>query len=184
MTELFIKNMVCHHCKEAAERLLRDMGYSDTEVTLGKATIAEELSAEEIEKIGRALKEIGLELLTDPESRLVEKAKLLVIRHIREEGHNHNLSECLSRHLNVSYDTVSRVFSQKEGRTLEKYHIAQKVERVKELLQGGEHTLEEIADMAGYSSAAHLSRQFKVVTGMSPTRFIQTSGTRKPLNEI
>jgi AraC-like DNA-binding protein len=67
---------------------------------------------------------------------------------------------------------------------LEKYHIAQKVERVKELLQGGEHTLEEIADMAGYSSAAHLSRQFKVVTGMSPTRFIQTSGTRKPLNEI
>ena len=184
MTELFIKNMVCHHCKEAAERLLRDMGYSDTEVTLGKATIAEELSAEEIAKIGRALNEIGLELLTDPESRLVEKAKLLVIRHVREEGHNHNLSECLSRHLNVSYDTVSRVFSQKEGRTLEKYHIAQKVERVKELLQHNEYTLSEIADMVDYSSAAHLSRQFKSVTGMTPTEYLKGPRERIDLSQI
>lgn len=184
MTELFIKNMVCHHCKEAAERLLREMGFSNPEVSLGKATIDEELSADDIEKIGRALKENGLELLTDPESRLVERAKQLIIRHIREEGHKHNLSECLSRNLNVSYDTVSRVFSQKEGRTLEKYHIAQKVERVKELLQHNEYTLSEIADMVDYSSAAHLSRQFKSVTGMTPTEYLKGPRERIDLSQI
>uniref|UniRef100_UPI00272ABCDB helix-turn-helix domain-containing protein n=1 Tax=uncultured Duncaniella sp. TaxID=2768039 RepID=UPI00272ABCDB len=106
------------------------------------------------------------------------------ICHIREEGHNHNLSECLSRHLNVSYDTVSRVFSQKEGRTLEKYHIAQKVERVKELLQHNEYTLSEIADMVDYSSAAHLSRQFKSVTGMTPTEYLKGPRERIDLSQI
>ena len=109
------------------------------------------------------------------------------MRHIREEeggGHSHNLSECIERNLNVSYDTVSRIFSQREGRTLEKYHIAQKIERVKELLQHDQYTLSEIADMVDYSSVAHLSRQFKSVTGMTPTEYLRGPRERKDLNNI
>ena len=84
----------------------------------------------------------------------------------------------------MSFDTISRMFSQLEGRTIEKYHIAQKVERVKELLAYGGRTLEEIADITGYSSASHLSRQFKAVTGLTPTQFVSTRGKRTPLDKV
>lgn len=152
---------------------------------LGKATVAGTLSSKQRESLESSLKELGFELLTDPETQLVERAKHLVMRHVREEeGHHHNLSECIERNLNVSYDTVSRIFSQREGRTLEKYHIAQKIERVKELLQHDEYTLSEIAYMVDYSSVAHLSRQFKSVTGMTPTEYLRGPRERKDLNEI
>ncbi|MBD5300451.1 MAG: helix-turn-helix domain-containing protein [Duncaniella sp.] len=187
MTELLIKNMVCQHCKQAVRRLLGEMGFSEINVELGKAAISEALSDERRKELEEALNEQGFELLTDPETQLIEKAKHLIMRHIREEeggGHSHNLSECIERNLNVSYDTVSRIFSQREGRTLEKYHIAQKIERVKELLQHDQYTLSEIADMVDYSSVAHLSRQFKSVTGMTPTEYLRGPRERKDLNNI
>lgn len=184
MTELLIKNMVCQHCKQAVQNHLSDLGYTGIKVELGKAVVAEDLDKRHLEDLDKSLRELGFELLTDPETRLIERAKHLVMRHIREEGHHHNLSECIERNLNVSYDTVSRIFSQREGRTLEKYHIAQKIERVKELLQHDEYTLSEIAYMLDYSSVAHLSRQFKSVTGMTPTEYLRGPRERKDLNEI
>lgn len=185
MTELLIKNMVCQHCVNAVRNLLEGRGYEVVGMELGKATVAGNLDEATLDNIGTALKELGFELLKDPESRLVEQAKILVLHHIREEKDRpHNLSACIEKKLNVSYDTVSRIFSQKEGRTLEKYHIAQKIERVKELLQHGEYTLSEIADMVDYSSVAHLSRQFKTVTGMTPTEYLRSPRKRKGLNEV
>ncbi|WP_290146024.1 AraC family transcriptional regulator, partial [uncultured Duncaniella sp.] len=154
-------------------------------VELGKAVISENIDSRQLEELDQSLRELGFELLTDPETRLIERTKHLVMRHIREEeGHHHNLSDCIERNLNVSYDTVSRIFSQREGRTLEKYHIAQKIERVKELLQHDEYTLSEIAYMVDYSSVAHLSRQFKSVTGMTPTEYLRGPRERKDLNDI
>ncbi|MDE5672636.1 MAG: AraC family transcriptional regulator [Duncaniella sp.] len=164
---------------------LSDLGYTGIKVELGKAVVAETLDKSQLEELDRSLRGLGFELLTDPETQLIERAKHLVMRHIREEeGHHHNLSDCIERNLNVSYDTVSRIFSQREGRTLEKYHIAQKIERVKELLQHDEYTLSEIAYMVDYSSVAHLSRQFKSVTGMTPTEYLRGPRERKDLNEI
>ncbi|MDE5960521.1 MAG: AraC family transcriptional regulator [Duncaniella sp.] len=164
---------------------LSDLGYTGIKVELGKAVVAETLDKSQLEELDQSLRGLGFELLTDPETQLIERAKHLVMRHIREEeGHHHNLSDCIERNLNVSYDTVSRIFSQREGRTLEKYHIAQKIERVKELLQHDEYTLSEIAYMVDYSSVAHLSRQFKSVTGMTPTEYLRGPRERKDLNEI
>ncbi|MDE5916469.1 MAG: AraC family transcriptional regulator [Duncaniella sp.] len=164
---------------------LSDLGYTGVKVELGKAVVAETLDKSQLEELDQSLRGLGFELLTDPETQLIERAKHLVMRHIREEeGHHHNLSDCIERNLNVSYDTVSRIFSQREGRTLEKYHIAQKIERVKELLQHDEYTLSEIAYMVDYSSVAHLSRQFKSVTGMTPTEYLRGPRERKDLNEI
>lgn len=185
MTELLIKNMVCQHCRQAVEKHLSDLGYTIIKVELGKAVIAENIDSRQLEVLDQSLRELGFELLTDPETRLIERTKHLVMRHIREEeGHHHNLSDCIERNLHVSYDTVSRIFSQREGRTLEKYHIAQKIERVKELLQHDEYTLSEIAYMVDYSSVAHLSRQFKSVTGMTPTEYLRGPRERKDLNDI
>ncbi|MDE6135803.1 MAG: AraC family transcriptional regulator, partial [Muribaculaceae bacterium] len=95
------------------------------------------------------------------------------------------LSACIEEHLGQSYDTLSRLFSQREGRTIEKYHIALKIDYVKELLSLRNMTLAEIADMTGYSGAAHLSRQFKAVTGMTPGEYVRNASfARTPLTEL
>lgn len=95
-----------------------------------------------------------------------------------------NLSEYLSERLHTEYGTLSSLFSETQGITIEKYFIAQKIERVKELLMYDELTLSQIADELGYSSVAHLSSQFKQVAGITPTRFKQTHPGRKPLDRI
>ena len=95
-----------------------------------------------------------------------------------------NLSACLQDHLNTDYGTLSKIFSATEGRTIEKYSIAQRVEFAKELLSYGEMTISEVADRAGYSSVAHLSRQFKTQTGMTPSQFQKLRPERTPLNEV
>lgn len=185
MTELFIKNMVCRHCKAVVADILETLGFTNVEVKLGRASIAEDVSRECLGKLEILLRNEGFELVKDPDQQLVERVKLLVMNHVREErGMRHNLSLCVERKLNVSYDTVSRIFSQCEGRTLEKYHIAQKIERVKELMQYDEYTLSEIAYMVDYSSVAHLSRQFKAVVGMTPSEYLRGPRVRKGLNEI
>lgn len=120
---------------------------------------------------------------SDPRRQLLERVKDAVRNHVCTEAECRlKLSACMENQLGVSFDTVSRLFSQMEGRTIEKYHIEQKVERIKELLLEGSMTIAAIADKTGYSSAAHLSRQFKSVTGMTPTDFIKAraSWTEQP----
>lgn len=183
--EIIIKGMVCNHCIEAVERVLRTSGLTPVSVTLGRAEIKENLDDAALQMLDSLLENEGFSRIVDAESRLVDSIKRAVIDHVRRPGECRlNLSACLEKHLGVSYDTMSRVFSAHEGRTIEKYQMAQRVEWVKELLGYGQYTVSEIADMTGYSSTAHLSRQFKSLTGMTPTEYLNTSMPRKGLNEV
>lgn len=183
--EILIKGMVCQHCVEAVERVLHSAGLTSINVTLGRAEIKEHLDGAALQMLDKLLENEGFARILDTDSLLVENVKRAVIKHVRQPNECRlNLSACLEKHLGVSYDTMSRVFSSHEGRTLEKYQMAQRVEWVKELLGYGQYTISEIADMTGYSSTAHLSRQFKSVTGLTPTEYLRTSMERRGLNEV
>ena len=123
----------------------------------------------------------GFELLEAPRARLVEQIKDAVIRlvHYREAAPSANLSRYLSELLHKDYSTLSKAFSEETGTTIERYAIVQKIERVKELLTYDELTLNEIADRLGYSSAAYLSTQFKQITGLTPSAFKRSEGSKR-----
>lgn len=180
--------MLCRHCISAIEKILDELGVKDAEITLGRIVLPEEnINDFPFEHFDKLLQDNGFERIVDRNTRIVEKIKETIIRHVRIERHCPlNLSACLERHLdNITYDTASRIFSTQEGRTIEKYFIAQKIELVKELLGYNQMTLNEIADMTGYSSVSHLSRQFKDVTGLSPSQYLkQDIVSRLPLNEV
>lgn len=177
--------MVCHHCIEAVNRVLRSAGLTPTAITLGRAEINEQLDDSALRMLDRLLENDGFSRIVDAESRLVERTKRAVIDHVRQSHECRlNLSACLEKQLSIPYDTISRVFSSHEGRTLEKYQMAQRVEWVKELLGYGQMTISEIADSTGYSSVAHLSRQFKNITGLTPTEYLRSSMHRTGLNEV
>lgn len=185
--ELLIKNMVCRHCVEAVRNILSEQGLAPIRVELGRAEISSEsLTPPQLEALDRALGEAGFSRITDPEVGMVEQVKQAVMHHVRSEDECRlNLSECIERQLGVPYDAASRVFSRHEGRTVENYCTAQRIERVKELLEYGELTLSEIAWKTGFSSPAHMSRRFKEVTGLTPSSYRASHpGPRKPLTEI
>ncbi|MDE7125035.1 MAG: AraC family transcriptional regulator, partial [Muribaculaceae bacterium] len=153
---------------------------------IGRAEISEDdLSEKQLHDLDRALEALGFERVTDRRRMLAEQAKAAIRAHVRDENHCRlNLSACLSEQLHMGYDAVSRMFSQIEGVSIEKYHIAQRVEFVKELISYGELTLSEIADKAGYNSVSHLSRQFKDVTGVTTTQFMADGAHRTAINEL
>ena len=182
---LLIKNMVCRHCVAAVARVLDTLGIAYRKVEIGSVDLTAPLPPDSLGVLDAALAAEGFERLDDPSAALVERTKLAVLNHVRSAPDCHlKLSACIEEQLGVPFHTISRLFSRIEGRTIEKYHIAQKVERVKELLVYGNMSLDEIADAVGYSGTAHLSRQFKAVTGLTPTAFMRENPPRKPLNEV
>lgn len=182
--KLTIKNMVCNHCVAAVRAALADAGATVVDVELGRAEIAENLSDNELSDVARRLEASGFELITDPAKDIVETIKREIIMMVRSaEPPPKKLSEYLSDRLGRDYKSLSRIFSETEGRTIENYAILQKIERVKELLLDGQLTVSEIAWQTGYSSVAHLSRQFKDITAMTPSEF-RIGGHRLPLNEV
>lgn len=184
--DIYIRNMVCDRCIMVVRGLLRNMGIEPLQVELGKAVLPRRLSPREDALLGQSLQSLGFGLVEDRRSRLVEMTKAAVIELVHRENSalRLNLSDYLARRLGHDYDYISRAFSEEEGTTLESYFIAQKIERVKELLSYGEHSLAQIADMMNYSSAAHLSAQFRKVTGTTPTAFRNENGKRRPLDKI
>lgn len=182
---ILIKNMVCRHCITAVQSAFEKAGIPVDSIELGKALMPRRLSPDENSRLEEALHGLGFEIISGHEEAIVEAAKRAIMHHVRNESEcRFKLSSCIEKQLGLPYPNVSRIFSRLEGRTLEKYHIAQKVERVKELLQHNEYTLSEIADMVDYSSAAHLSRQFKSVTGMTPTEYLKGPRERIDLSQI
>ena len=184
---LYIKNMVCRRCVMAVEDLLERLGLHPVSIDLGSASIEEDITPEMKGRIAAELEKIGFELIDDRKSRLIEQIRSEVIRlvHYSGEGIRTNLSDYLSSKLNRDYGYLSKLFSEVSGTTIEKYFIAQKIERAKELLAYGELSLNEIADLLGYSSAAYLSAQFKSVTGLMPNYFRKGKrGMRKPLDKV
>lgn len=172
--KLTIKDMVCPRCEEAVTEILLTLGLTPVKVTLGHVEIAEELLDKSLKsKLASMLLLRGFELLDTPAEATIEAIKKAVVNHVRSPHECRlKLSGCLEEHLHSSYDTLSRLFSAKEGMTIEKYHVAQRVEWVKELMSRGNLTVSEIAHITGFSSLSHLSRQFKAVTGLTPTEYL------------
>lgn len=184
---LYIKNMVCSRCIDAVRNIAEKQGLPLRSVQLGEVELQQEISAEQVEALRQDLQQIGFELLDDGKKKLIEKIKNIIIGQVH---HNHGddrykLSDVLSAQLHKDYSYLSHLFSEVEGITIEKYLINQKIEKVKELLVYNEASLSEIAFDLGYSSVAHLSTQFKKVTGMTPSQF-KSLGTRnrKTLDQV
>lgn len=185
--KVYIKNMVCNRCIMVVKNELEKLGFNPLNVSLGEATLVQELTTEEIMKLNDSLTELGFQILDDRKSKIIEKIKNTIIKlvHYQENDSKTNLSSILSNKLHHDYNYLSNLFSEVEGTTIEKYFIAQKIEKVKELLVYDELTLSEIAFRLNYSSVAYLSNQFKKITGLTPSHFKQIREVkRKPLDEV
>lgn len=178
---LHIKNMVCDRCKMVVKSELEQLGLQLLSVELGtvetKNTIDESMKNE----ISRVLMSLGFELIDDKKSRVIEKIKALLIDLIQNKNAdlNQNLSSYIADNLNHDYSKLSNLFSEVEGISIEKYYINLKVEKAKELIMYDELSLSEIADLLNYSSVAHLSNQFKKITGFTPTHFKQIKEVKR-----
>ncbi|TCD14846.1 AraC family transcriptional regulator [Pedobacter psychrodurus] len=185
--KLHIKNMVCNRCKMVVKAELEKLGFKPLLVELGEVTLADNISADDKSKISENLIHFGFELLEDKKTQIAEQIKTTIINlvHYTNEQLKINLSAYLSEQLKLEYTNLSSIFSEIENQTIEKYFIAQKIEKAKEMLTYGELTLSEIAYQLNYSSVAHLSAQFKKVTGITPSVYKAASADRrKMLDEI
>jgi AraC-like DNA-binding protein len=179
--------MVCNRCIMVVRNELERHGYRVVNVKLGEATLDNEITAVDKKHIGDILMSFGFELIDDKKSRIIEKVKNTIIDlvHLHDNNIQMNMSDVLSDALHLDYKYLSNIFSEVEGTTIEKYFIAQKIEKVKELLVYDELSLSEIALRLNYSSVAYLSNQFKKVTGLTPSHFKQVGeNKRKPLDEV
>lgn len=180
--------MVCQRCILAVKNLLQDLRLPYTNVQLGEVELVEELSDEQKRALQNGMQKLGFELLDDARRRIIEKIKTIIINQIHynaDSDQRYNLSDVLAAQLHKDYSCLSHLFSEVEGITIERYNINQKIEKAKELLVYDESTLSEIAFQLGYSSVAHLSAQFKKVTGLSPSHFKKSGAShRKTLDAV
>lgn len=179
--------MVCDRCKLAVKQELDTSSIAYQNLELGEVDVTEDLPIKKLEKFSENLKALGFELIEDKKARTISKIKKSVIELIRhsDDLHKTKLSVYVSEALHKDFDSLSSLFSEVEGITLEKYFIAQKIERVKELLVYDELTLSQIASTLGYSSVNHLSSQFKKLTGLTPSHFKKIGAQkRKSLDQV
>jgi AraC family transcriptional regulator len=178
--------MVCNRCITAVKQELEKLHVHPQEVELGEVTLDSPLTKIQSDQFNVRLLALGFELLDDNKKKQIEVIKNLLIQKIQEgEIEEHfSLSEFLSKSLKKEYTNITRLFSEVESMTIEQFFILQKIEKVKEWMTYNEYTLSEIAWKLGYSSVAHLSAQFKKVTGFSPSDFKKLGGKRKPLDKV
>ena len=179
--------MVCGRCEMAVKNELDKLGVPFLDMRLGEVTLDRSLGEKEKRELSENLKNIGFELLDDKTSQTIERIKNLIVTlvHHEEARPKVNLSNYLAADLNQDYSALSNLFSENEGVTIERFFIAQKIERVKELLLYNELTLSEIAYQMHYSTVGHLSNQFKKTTGITPTQFKQSNEVkRKQIDEV
>lgn len=166
---------------------MNKLGLEIENMKLGEVTLQKELTTAERNALEGALVLLGFQVIDDKKSRLIEQIKNVIINlvHYEDNETKTNLSDILSKKLHHDYNYLSNLFSEVESTTIEKYFIAQKIERVKELLVYDEMSLSEIALKLNYSSVAYLSNQFKKVTGLTPSHFKQIrEDKRKPLDKV
>ena len=166
---------------------LRKLGLHFIVVDLGEVDIMENITMSQREVLKDNLLHSGLELMDDKRAMLIEKIKTVIIEmvHHSDEVIKVNFSNYLSEKMNHDYTYLSNLFSEVQGTTIEQFIISHKIERIKELIIYGEHNITEIAWKMGYSSVAHLSSQFKKVTGLSPSHFKQMKNKRRsPIEDI
>lgn len=188
-TTILVKNMVCQRCVMVVESILETGNIPFQKVIFGEIHLADELAAEQKAYLKERLDKAGFEMIDSQTGGLIEKIKQLVIKRARnevpDEDRKIKLSLYLSDKVHHEYTYLSSLFSAVEGRTIENYFIEQRIEKAKELLIYDQLTLSEIAFELEYSSAAHLSNQFKKITGLTPTYFKEIgSMKRRALDKI
>ena len=179
--------MVCNRCITAVRQELDTLQLTASSITLGEIVLDKEPTEKQLTQLENNLSNLGFEILDESRKRLIEKIKNIIVTqvHYTDMDKKNNFSEILSKKLNKDYSYLSGLFSEVEGVTIEKYIINQKIEKVKELIIYDELNFGEIAFKLGYSSIAHLSAQFKKVTGLTPSHFKKMSSRqRKPLDSI
>ena len=179
--------MVSTRCKMAVKEALRNLGLHFIVVDLGEVEVMENLSEEQRVQLKSALLDSGLELMDDKRAVTIEKIKNAIVEmvHHTDEMIKVNFSEFLSKKLNHDYTYLANLFSEVQGITIEQFIISHKIERIKELIIYGELNITEIAWKMNYSSVAHLSNQFKKMTGLTPSHFKQLKEKRRsPIEEI
>ncbi len=184
---LYIKNMVCNRCIMVVKQELENLGLNPIHVTMGEAVLKKNPSVKKMQQLNSRLFQLGFEILDDQKQKQIEKIKSLLIKKVQsgDVEEHFSISEYLSTALHKEYSYISRLFSEVEGITVEQFFILQKTEKVKELLVYGEQNLSEISFFLGYSSVAHLSAQFKKVTGLTPSQFKKIGSTnRKSLDSV
>lgn len=165
--------MACESCKVVVKEALEELGIASKKVELGEIETKEDVTDDEKQKLNNKIKKVGLELLEKKQGVLIEKIRQVIVDYVykSDEKPNIKFSALLSKKLHHSYTYLANFFSEIEATTIEQYIIALKIERVKELIIFGEDNFSEIAYKLHYSSVAHLSSQFKKVTGLSPSHF-------------
>ena len=185
--KLFIKNMVCPRCIMSVEQILQQNNLHAKNVRLGEVELLTNASKAQLQKLSSDLKRVGFELLDDQKTKIIEKIKTLLIEKVQQgdiEDH-FSIQKFLSKKILKDYSSLSKLFSEVEGITIEQFFILQKIEKIKEWLTYNELSLGEIAVNLGYSSSQHLSSQFKKLTSMTPTAF-KSLGTlhRKTIDKV
>jgi len=178
---IYVKDMVCNRCKMVVKSTLKNLGLHPVQVDLGEIELEENDISQVKEELRKELQSLGFDLLDDKKSRTIEKIKNLITDLVQNRSNKIDvkLSAYLTGELHQDYSALSNLFSDVEGITIEKYYILQKIEKVKELLVYDELSLTEIAHRLHYSSVAHLSTQFKKVTGLTPTHFKHIGAARR-----
>ncbi|MDB5152233.1 MAG: AraC family transcriptional regulator, partial [Mucilaginibacter sp.] len=171
---IYIKNMVCDRCQMIVRQQLENLGFTVKKIALGHAEITPDPDEEQLQLIAAALKVPGFELINKESDKTVEAIKNIIIELVHHSDlseMNASYSDLIAHSIGKDYAHLSRLFSNSQDTTIERFIIQQKAEKIKELLEYGELNLNEIAYRMGYSSSAHLSTQFKSVTGVSPSQF-------------
>jgi AraC-like DNA-binding protein len=180
---LLVKNMVCHRCILAVEQILQEENVPFHKVVFGEIHLHHEIIQEQKDRLTKRFESIGFELIDNRNTALIENIKQLVIKRARNEvseaDRKIKLSHYISSNVNHEYTYLSSLFSSVEGRTIENYFIEQRIEKAKELLVYGQLTLSQIAFDLEYSSVAHLSNQFKKITGLTPTYFKEIGKSKR-----
>ncbi|MDX9751948.1 MAG: helix-turn-helix transcriptional regulator [Flavobacteriales bacterium] len=187
MPTLHIKHMVCDRCVMAVRDVLDELAIPAKHVGLGEVVLERAITAAERAALDAKLGPLGFARLDDRNGRLIERIKAAVVQlvhHDHAERGRTKLSTHVATAVGRDYSTLSALFSQVEGITIEQYFLLQRLERVKELIRYDELSLSEIAFRTGFSSVAHLSGQFKQLTGMTPTAFRAMAGGRTPLDQV
>lgn len=185
--KLYVKNMVCNRCVIVVKQELEKLKLLPALVSMGEVELSKPATDKQLQSLNERLNELGFELLDNQKQKQIEKIKNLLIKKVQsgEVEEHFSITNFLSKALNKEYSYISRLFSEVEGITIEHFFILQKIEKVKELLVYGELNLSEISYQLGYSSVAHLSAQFKKVTGLTPSHFKKMgSRLRHPLDDV
>ncbi len=185
--KFYIKYMVSNRCKMAVKEELKKLDLHFIVVDLGEVEIMENISGEKLEELKQGLLNSGLELMDDKRAVLIEKIKVVITEmiHYSDESLKINYSDYISQKLGYDYTYLSNIFSELKGITIQQFIIIHKIEKVKELIMYDELSITQIAWKMNYSSVAHLSNQFKKITGLTPSNFKQLKNRgRTPIEDI